>query len=66
MNGNMGLAAGTGNGSAHLPEKTRTTTLAVDAPAPDFTLPETGGGTFGLSEYRGEWAVALVFLRHTW
>ena len=49
-----------------MPEKTRTTTLAVDAPAPDFTLPETGGGTFRLSEYRGERAVALVFLRHTW
>ena len=49
-----------------MPEKPETTTLAVGEPAPEFVLPATDGGTFRLSEYRGERAVALVFLRHTW
>ena len=49
-----------------MPEKFRTKTLAVGEQAPDFALPETGGGTFKLSAYRDKRAVALVFLRHTW
>jgi|TARA_Y100000031_G_scaffold90944_1_gene100022 peroxiredoxin len=49
-----------------MPEKQRTKTLAVGEAAPEFVLPDTDGGSFRLSEYRGERAVALVFLRHTW
>jgi peroxiredoxin len=34
---------------------------AVGAPAPDFTLPSTAGGTFTLSSQRGEKHVLLAF-----
>jgi peroxiredoxin len=49
-----------------MPQKPKTKTLAVGEPAPDFALPATGGGSFRLSDYKGEGAMALVFLRHTW
>jgi thioredoxin-dependent peroxiredoxin len=35
-------------------------TLAVGQPAPDFTLPGTGGTNYSLSDYRGQ-PVVLVF-----
>jgi peroxiredoxin Q/BCP len=34
----------------------------VDAPAPDFTLPRSGGGEVTLSGYRGR-PIVLAFLR---
>ncbi len=48
-----------------MPEKSKTTTLAVGERAPDFTLPDTDKSPFSLSDHRDERAVALVFLRHT-
>jgi peroxiredoxin len=49
-----------------MPQKQPTKTLAVGEAAPDFTLPDTDGGKFRLSNKPGHRAVALVFLRHTW
>jgi peroxiredoxin Q/BCP len=37
-------------------------TVPVGAPAPDFTLPQSGGGEVALSSFRGR-PVVLVFLR---
>ena len=36
--------------------------LHVGEPAPEFELPDTGGGTFKLGDLRERWVV-LVFLR---
>ena len=38
-------------------------TPAVDAPAPDFTLPATGGGTVSLSDLRGRKVVLYFYPR---
>lgn len=35
--------------------------LAVGAPAPEFRLPATGGGTVALSDYRGKQNLIVVF-----
>ncbi len=37
------------------------TRLAVSQPAPDFTLPAAGGGTFALSEHRGEHVIVYFY-----
>ena len=37
------------------------TNLRVGDMAPDFTLPETTGGQFKLSDFRGKQAVVLAF-----
>lgn len=37
--------------------------VAVGSPAPDFTLPATGGADISLGSFRGQSCVTLVFLR---
>ncbi len=37
--------------------------IEVNAPAPDFRLPATSGGEIGLSDYHGQKAVVLFFVR---
>lgn len=37
--------------------------VRVGSPAPDFALPAPGRGTVRLSDYQGEKAVLLVFMR---
>lgn len=39
------------------------TLVAVESPAPDFTLPAASGEDFCLSAHRGNYCVVLVFLR---
>jgi peroxiredoxin Q/BCP len=41
---------------------TRSSTVSVGSPAPDFTLAQVGGGEVTLSDLRGR-PVVLVFLR---
>jgi peroxiredoxin len=36
------------------------------APAPDFTLPSTGGGEVSLSAFRGATDVVLAFYCYDW
>jgi peroxiredoxin Q/BCP len=36
------------------------------APAPDFTLPSTGGGEVSLSAFRGSADVVLAFYCYDW
>ena len=42
-----------------------TDTLRVGDPAPDFTLPSSGGDAVSLAAFRGKSAVMLVFVRGT-
>jgi peroxiredoxin (alkyl hydroperoxide reductase subunit C) len=37
--------------------------IALDVPAPDFTLPDLNGNPVSLSDYRGKKNVLLVFNR---
>jgi peroxiredoxin len=38
-----------------------TTTLKYSQPAPEFTLPATGGRSISLADFRGRAEVVLVF-----
>lgn len=40
--------------------------VATGQVAPDFTLPEIGGGTVGLSQYRGKQNVVISFVPAAW
>jgi len=42
------------------------TTLRVGERTPDFSLPDAGGQTVSLAEYRGKKPVVLVFYRGYW
>jgi len=46
---------------AFLPKEESTKTVREGSAAPDFSLPDTAGGTFRLSEYRGKSNVLLFF-----
>ena len=40
--------------------------LHVGSPPPDFTLPDAGGRSVSLADYRGKKPVVLVFYRGYW
>lgn len=46
---------------AFTPKEQSTKKIGVGSPAPNFSLPDTSGGTFRLSEYRGKSNVLLFF-----
>lgn len=46
---------------AYTPKEQSTDKIGVGATAPDFSLPDTAGGTFRLSDYRGKSNVLLFF-----
>jgi peroxiredoxin len=54
-------------GEIYMPQgATETSTLKVGDPAPDFTLPGTGGRTVTLSDYRGKNNVFICFYPLDW
>jgi peroxiredoxin Q/BCP len=46
---------------AMTPKEQASRKIGIGATAPDFSLPDTSGGTFRLSDYRGKSNVLLFF-----
>ncbi len=44
-----------------LPLENMATSLIVNQPAPDFTLPDQDGNRRSLSEFRGQWVLLFFY-----